>query len=592
MLMKLKILFPLLLITTFAFAQGEANIWYFGDKAGLDFNSGSPVVLTDGQMTAYSGCASISNQSGQLLFYSNGMTVWNKNHQVMSNGTGLLGNFAAQSATIVPKPGSSTLYYLFTMDTSAGIDGFRYSVIDMSLAGGLGAVTDKNILIYTPSCEKVAVIKHANGNDYWVVIHGFNNNTFQSYLLSAAGLSATSVNTNIGFTTGPAITNGIGQMKISPDGSRLAISHYGSAEIIQLFDFNNATGVVSNPIDLDSTPYSSYGVEFSPNSKILYTSQYLGNYINQYDLTAANIVASKVLLRLNSLPCRGMQIGPDGKIYLSIVQERYLGVINKPNLVGLACDFVNYAIYLNDRLAKDGLPAFNQSYFYTSFNAEDLCLGQTSQFTINSNEPILSATWDFGDGSPVQNSVVGIHQYAVAGSFTVTVTAISASGTSTKTRNIVISAMPTATTPANMLVCDANNDGFYNFDLTSQNSIILSGQNPSQYTVKYYANASDYSNKTVIDVPNNYVNLVPYQQQTIIAEVSNNDNSDCKVTTSFTIDVFDNPLAPMTVSPMTSCDNTSFGTDIDGKVLFDLTQKASPILNGQSPAQFVLSAIF
>ena len=240
-------------------------------------------------------------------------------------------------------------------------------------------------------------------------------------------------------------------------------------------------------------------------------------------------------------------------------------------------------------MAKDGLPAFNQSYFYSSFNVENLCLNQTTQFTINSNETITSATWNFGDGSPLQSSVIGTHQYATAGTYNVTVTATSASGTSTKTRNIVISAMPTATTPTNMLVCDTNNDGFFNFNLTTQNSSILNGQNPSQYTVKYYANANDYSNKTIIATPNNYSNQVAYQQQTIIAEVSNRDNGDCKATTSFSIDVFDSPVAPTVVSPMTSCDNTSFGTDTDGKVLFDLTQKASPILNGQSLAQFVLS---
>ena len=96
-------------------AQRENNIWYFGDKAGLDFNSGNPVNLTDGAINTIEGCASISNPSGQLLFYTDGIKVWNRNHQIMPNGADLSGNSSStQSGIIVPKPNSNTIYYLFT----------------------------------------------------------------------------------------------------------------------------------------------------------------------------------------------------------------------------------------------------------------------------------------------------------------------------------------------------------------------------------------------------------------------------------------------------------------------------------------------
>ena len=69
----------------------------------------------------------------------------------------------------------------------------------------------------------------------------------------------------------------------------------------------------------------------------------------------------------------------------------------------------------------------------------------------------------------------------------------------------------------------------------------------------------------------------------------NAQNGDCKATTNFTIDVFDTPRPATAITPLTSCDNTSFGTSTDGKVRFDLTQRANAILNGQSASQFTIS---
>lgn len=134
-----KLLFLLLIIGyQSGFGQKEGNIWYFGLNAGLDFNSGVLVALTDSQMSTEEGCASISDCDGLLLFYTDGITVWNKNHQVMGNGTDLNGNIStAQGATIIQKPGSSTIFYIFTIDAELGSKGFCYSEVDVSLAGGL-----------------------------------------------------------------------------------------------------------------------------------------------------------------------------------------------------------------------------------------------------------------------------------------------------------------------------------------------------------------------------------------------------------------------------------------------------------------------
>ena len=89
----------------------------FWKEAGLDFNSGSPVALTNGQLNTTEGCTTISDKNGNLLFYTDGSVVYDKSHQVMPNGYGLLGHYSStQSAIIVPKPNNPNLYYIFTVD--------------------------------------------------------------------------------------------------------------------------------------------------------------------------------------------------------------------------------------------------------------------------------------------------------------------------------------------------------------------------------------------------------------------------------------------------------------------------------------------
>jgi len=590
-----KIIISFLFFTSVVFSQKEASNWYFGEKAGIKFNNdGSVTALTDGQLNTNEGCASLSNSNGDLLFYTDGTTVWNKNHQVMQNGTGLMGHpSSSQSATIVPLPGSTTLYYVFTLDAEANANGFRYSIVDLSLDGGLGAVTSaKNILIYTPSNEKLAIVKHTNNTDFWIVTHGWNNNTFYSYLLSSTGLSATPVATNVGIVTTGRIENIYGCMKIAPNGSKLATCNgYSNSE---LFDFDPTTGVVSNPIILFNGEFG-YGVEFSPNSKVLYitvstNATFDNRRVLQYDLTASDILgSSQIIFKSTGIVVSGLQTGPDGKIYIAEYTWPSLGVINNPNAIGSSCNIQMHAIDLKERICNMGLPPFVSSFFSTpDIILNNSCVGENAPFSLGTYQNITSAFWNFGDGT-TSNDLKPSHTYTTPGTFTVTVQTIGTNGSGTKTRDIVISSIPTATKPQNILTCDDNNDGFSSFDLTTQNTAILSGQDTSLYSVTYFANATDYANKKAIVTPTNYVNTTGYQTQAIIAEVSNKANASCKSTTSFDINVFDSPKPNTIVPKISSCDNTSFGTDTDGIIIFDLTQNATAILNGQSASQFVLS---
>lgn len=194
--MRRKTLLIFLFVCTLhTYGQKEANIWYFGEYAGLDFNSGSPVFLTDGKLKSIEGCATISNDQGQLLFYTDGITVWNKNHEVMSNGTGLMGGSSStQSALITQRPDHPNNYYIFTTPAEGHNNGARYTEVDMTLNGGLGDVTsNKNTLLFTPSCEKISASRNATTGEIWVVFHEHASDRFFSYKVTTNGVASTPV---------------------------------------------------------------------------------------------------------------------------------------------------------------------------------------------------------------------------------------------------------------------------------------------------------------------------------------------------------------------------------------------------------------
>ena len=149
MIKRLTITFILtLLLINISSAQKESRFWYFGDNAGLDFNQSPPVPLLNGVLITTEGCASMSDTSGALLFYTDGITVWDRNGMPMPNGTGLLGHSnSTHSAAIVKEPGSSSKYYIFTAPAQAGVlngkPEMRFNLIDLSLNGGFGDVVIK-----------------------------------------------------------------------------------------------------------------------------------------------------------------------------------------------------------------------------------------------------------------------------------------------------------------------------------------------------------------------------------------------------------------------------------------------------------------
>ncbi len=598
--MKKIVITLFLFYSTFIFSQKEANIWYFGRNAGLDFNSGSPVPLTGSQMNTYEGCASISDTNGNFLFYTDGTTVWNRNHSIMLNGERLKGHWSStNSAIIIPKPNNLNNYYIFTVDGvdfGGQVEGINYSEVDMTLDSGLGGITaTKNVFLIIPTTEQLTAIKLPFKNEYWVVSHKWNSNEFISYNVSSSGVNATPVISPAGTVLSGNLPKAVGALKISPNGKKIAAVQGEDQNDVQLFEFNSTTGKVGNliaTIDYDLTT-SPYGVEFSPNSKLLYVSRgFKGVFQYNTELSSEiDIINSEIPLSIVNNKYGALQLAVDGKIYIARIDMGTLDVINNPDEVGLSCNYENNTILLTGGSSRFGLPPFIQSYFnIDDFTFENLCFGDITQFTLT--DIVDTAIWDFGDiASGVNNTstvLAPTHLFSSPGDYEVTVTVKVGTDTAITTSTVTIYEVPIATKPTNIKICDTNNDGFYAVNLTTQNTTILNGQDPLVFDVKYYAGLANYTNETSIAIPNSYTNQRAYTLETIYAKVYNINNGSCFDSTDFTIQVFETPLPNAVISDITDCDNTSVGTDADGIILFDLIQKETEILNGQSTSNFTV----
>ena len=363
---QLLTLTALLFLAQAAAAQRPTDLWYFGRQAGLSFASGAPTPLLDGAMTTYEGCATATTKRGELLFYTDGQTVWNRRHQPMPGGRRLMGSGSStQSALIVPDPGSGNIFYIFTVAPQGGPDGLRYSVVDMTRADGLGDVPRANLLLITPVAEKLTAVRHPNGRDVWVVAHRWNSNAFVSYLVTAEGVGAGQpILSNVGSMNAGPGRNAIGALKFSPDGTRLAAALWRENNKFEVYDFDRNTGKVSNPRSFG--PYQeAYGVEFSPDGRLLYGTcngdtkdKKTGaseTRILQFDLKTR---AAVVVGHSSNHKIGALQRGPDGKIYVAREDNSFLGVINQPNATGTACGYVDDGLKLGGRRSKLGLPGF------------------------------------------------------------------------------------------------------------------------------------------------------------------------------------------------------------------------------------------
>jgi len=397
---KHQLLLLLLLHSCCLFAQQEAKFWHFGNNAGIVFpftGPGIPSALTNSNINTGEGCASISSASGQLLFYTDGTLVYDKNGNVMPEVSGagneLTGNSTStQSAIIVPRPGSAERYfYIFTVDGMGGVSGLRHSLVDMSLNGGNGDIvpgaTNKNVLLKEPVSEKIAACKDPITGDFWIIAHDLSDN-FLEYKVTNTGVQSLLATIPIGVLDAGMPYNFVGYLKFSPNGKKLAMASY-SSRMVEVFDFNSSTGAITggltitDPVNL----YNAYGIEFSPSSQYLYTTG-AGNgsggnrsYLNQYDLIDPNVASSPPVTLASFIPDKGiygfgaLQLGPDNRIYVDRFGYSSLAFINNPDNGGASCNYKTGtdAIDLGGFKCSLGLPTFVSNYTTSPVYEVDPC---------------------------------------------------------------------------------------------------------------------------------------------------------------------------------------------------------------------------
>ena len=431
-----------------------ANTWYFGYKVGLDFNAATdsipPAVLTNSQMTAPAGAGVMSDGNGKILFYSNGDTIWNGNHTIMTNGTGMGGNRLSTDGPLPIRmpgspppsmPGGETRYLIFTQDAKGGPKGLSYSEIIIPAGGGPGTVVaaTKNTPLTQGTTEKMTGVFHKNGCDIWIIVHGWGDaktgtanrgDAFLAYRVRTTGVDATPIISKVGSLHAASVSpvGYRGQMKVTPDGQQLAVARFSealndSSSSVELFNFDAGTGIVSNPKIIDSKEGGYYGVEFSPGRSRLYATVLSPPKLLQFDLTVPNIPGSKQAIPLRQtspVNLGSMQAAPDGKIYVARENQPALGFIAYPDSLGAKARYADDSLKLNGRRSGLGLVNFNQSSLLrVGFGAQSTaCL----EFTFQS-PPIdfdsKTYAWDFGDGTKSTDANPK-HTYPAPGNYVVT----------------------------------------------------------------------------------------------------------------------------------------------------------------------------
>ena len=373
--MKSNLYILLFLICQNIFAQnmGIDKKWLLGigccsgnyQTMELNFSSGAlNISVVPRQMYFDETIGMISNSNNDILFYSNGVYIANALDDTMQNGSGLnpsaytssrnsYGLYLPQGNLVIPFPDDSMKYYLFheTLDItiSATTLYLYYSIIDMTLNGGLGAVTQKNVVLINDSLNpgRLTACKHANGRDWWLFARKQNSTLMYKLLITPNGIQGPWIDDMITYRSVSP-----GQNLFSPDGTKYA--YYETFDDLDIWDFDRCSGIFSNQIHIainDSA--QATGAAFSPSGRYLYLSS--NSYIYQFDLQATNVDSSRITVGVyDGYTTNGfaanfflMSLAPDGKIYTNAPNGvTVLHVINYPDSAGLACDFCQHCIPL------------------------------------------------------------------------------------------------------------------------------------------------------------------------------------------------------------------------------------------------------
>lgn len=530
-------------IREYGLQDQRSNIWYFGQNAGIDFNVPPPVALTS-PINSPEGVAVISNRNGQVIFSTDGARIFDRNDVEITPAPmppGLGGEpGSTQSALIIPVQGDETLYYIFTTQEIHGTGTYelRYSLFDIKLNSGDGGVVEYNQLLFSRSTERIT------GNASWLIAHEYGNNSFRAYPISQQGIGNPVISSIGSDHVLTAPETGHGYMKLG-GGNLLAValSNPGVSNVLEIFDFDNATGIVSNfrSANLNSATGQVYGVEFAGN-KILTTLLGTPSAIREFyiDYQGNPQLITPPLADISE-ELGAIQRGPDGQIYVAVNNRTSLGVITlNPDTLQVSNFNVNGFALAGGTQSRLGLPNFIQSVGNPNqppgMDIAGFCLGDPTLFTGFGTDPIDQFEWSFGDGFGSDSSQVQ-HTYAAAGDYVVTLRVFNRCGLdTTMTQTITIFPPPANPTflPAGVLqpvICNGD--------------LLLEALPPTN---------QDLPNLTFLWSTGETTRTILVSQQSIVSVTITNSISGC--TSAGSILVADN-RPPVDLGPdQTLCQNT------------------------------------
>ncbi|GEM_PF-1020512 len=381
-------------VQVYADESTTANIWYFGFGAGLDFNEVEGLdppprsIIDPHAMDAPEGTSTISDANGDVLFYSNGSTVWNRENTVMPNGTDIGGDSTStQSVIILPFIEDETLYYIFTTEEVYGTNTYelKYTLVDMKEDNGRGDVLLKDVVLFSKSTEKIAA--YEGGNGYWLLTHEYGNNTFRAYPITEEGIGSPVLSSAGGIHSFNDPLSGQAGMKFSQAGDRLAVAIIEDTEdYVEVFDFDPEIGEIiefNYRIDLNEGGPGNdevYDVHFSTGGRKLYATLNnrntgsAGGRILEYRVDTFSTETTRLNSRADITAGAGLsvnygqiQTGPNGALYVAVetpgnqAGSTFVSQIN-PNEDTLSFSgFTPQAVQLTTGNSRLGLPNFVQN---------------------------------------------------------------------------------------------------------------------------------------------------------------------------------------------------------------------------------------
>ncbi len=403
----------LLLLAQPSYSQREADRWYFGHNCGLDFSTGEPVVLHDGEIDhAWSGSGTICDSLSNLLFYNTYRPIYTSQHNIMENGQDFDENGPGnQSNLIVPWPESDSLYFVFKIsdyDVPGGTSGLNYNIVDINENSGLGAVVLKDIILQDAAGVNgiMTAAKHKNKRDIWIITRDFKRDKYIVFLITPDGINETAVKSDAPNVSEQCANNAY--MKLSFDKKYLLTTFQDYIyDRVEISKFNTESGEVEWQNNHEND-WSPVGLEFSPDSKFVYISYIVNSdsiQIRQYEMQNIEdpLLFSNSAIIIGGNIGRGLQLATDGKIYcitredyFSTSMNYFVGAIHEPWKSGLECNYQEHAINMAPRETSAAIPNILLDYLYR-FDFDGICEGDQFQFTSFFNPVPDSIRWDFND---------------------------------------------------------------------------------------------------------------------------------------------------------------------------------------------------